>query len=688
MRDRGAALFLGLLLAGGCQHELDVIGRPCTSAADCPDAVCGPHGRCVVARDGLADLPATDAADASAPDRGADLARPDLPAPDQAKPDLPTPDLPPPDLPAPDQLAMDAAVPDALQSDAAAPVAYKLPGICSKAGWCWQNPIPMGSVFTGVWGSGPTDVWAATKSTVLRFDGAKLAYVDVPAGGLLYDIWGGSPSAVFLAGVSGAKIYDGKTWTTKNLTYPSIVFFYKVWGAAPTDVLLVGAAGNLRHLKGKTWTKEVSGLSDNLHGIWGASATEYHVVGDKGSAARYDGKAWTPMNTGTTKDLRAVWGRGPSQVYAFGYDGTALRFDGSKWNPEKLPGVSAHLLDAWGGQGSELYVVGDKGTILRHDGKAWNTMASNTTQQLADVWGLGPSEIYATGANGTVLRFDGAVWDNLSTLASTGDLVTVWGFSSTDVFAAGNYVMLHYDGKEWTARPKFSSYPPLALWGFSATDLYAIDSQGYFGRFDGTKWTYITSCPKLKWPNSRLLGLWGMGSGTTREVYTLNGDTLLTYYPAIGVCKDSPLPAPAGGSMRTLWGSGGELFAGGIKGTVLRRDTSGKWAAMKTNATGTVRHIFGTGPKDLWAVGDKVIAHYTGYWSNTASTANYTDGWTHGTGEVYLVSQYGVLALKSGPKWVEVVRGQPALEFNAIWGTSATDIFLVGAGGAILHKGP
>lgn len=38
----------------------------------------------------------------------------------------------------------------------------RIPGlgtVCSKAGWCWENPLPHGRSLNAVWGADSNNVW-------------------------------------------------------------------------------------------------------------------------------------------------------------------------------------------------------------------------------------------------------------------------------------------------------------------------------------------------------------------------------------------------------------------------------------------------------------------------------------------------------------------------------------------------
>lgn len=66
--------------------------------------------------------------------------------------------------------------------------------------------------------------------------------------------------------------------------------------------------------------------------------------------------------------------------------------------------------------------------------------------------------------------------------ASDG-LESVWGSSSSDVFAVGvDGIILHYDGSAWSVMNSGTSDELYGVWGSSSTDVFAVGAYGYMGQ--------------------------------------------------------------------------------------------------------------------------------------------------------------------------------------------------------------
>ncbi len=74
--------------------------------------------------------------------------------------------------------------------------------------------------------------------------------------------------------------------------------------------------------------------------------------------------------------------------------------------------------------------------------------------------GSSENDVYAVGAAGMVLHYNGQEWLNVD-LGIVGNLNSVWGSSSSDVFMGGSGGIRHFDGSSWK------------LWTQTNTDLAA-----------------------------------------------------------------------------------------------------------------------------------------------------------------------------------------------------------------------
>jgi len=141
--------------------------------------------------------------------------------------------------------------------------------------------------------------------------------------------------------------------------------------------------------------------------------------------------------------------------------------------------------------------------------------------------------------------------------------------------------------------------------------------------------------------------------------------------------------------LRSVWGSSFKnVISVGDSGTILHFDGE-DWTAMTSPTTNRLRAVWGSSSTNVWAVGDSgTILHFDGDgWSGvTSPTSTYIYGlWGTGSANVYAAAQGQVLRY-DGTAWTEIdtIPSPPA--YRAIWGSSASDIFVVGGLGRIVHN--
>ncbi|MFC1591319.1 hypothetical protein ACFL43_02220 [Thermodesulfobacteriota bacterium] len=266
----------------------------------------------------------------------------------------------------------------------------------------------------------------------------------------------------------------------------------------------------------------------------------------------------------------------------------------------------------------------------------WEWQNSGTGDSLISVWGTSSSDVFAVGWNGTILHSGGSAWSAM-TSGTTNPLRDVWGTSSSDVFAVGrNGMILHYNGSAWsdTASLGWSLFD---LWGSSSSDIYVATSYGAFYHYDGSAWSQIaTGAPG--W----LQGVWGSSAS---DVFAVGTDGAIVHYN--GISWSTMLSDPTV-EFHDVWGSSGsDVFAVGPYGVIFHYDGSA-WSAMVSGTTEDLMGVWGSSGTDVFAVGWRgTILHYNGSsWSTMPSPTTNT--------------------------------------FYGVWGSSASDVYVVGGGGAIL----
>ena len=390
-----------------------------------------------------------------------------------------------------------------------------------------------------VWGSGPSDVYAAGRDLdhpiILRWDGDDWTtawngpdtaddgdHVSAVFGASASDVWAVTNHGDILRKTTGAFVDTGDNAT-----------ILRMWGSATDDVWGVGLG--IYHFGGSSWQLIDDVPQDTtLRAVWGSDEDNVFAVGFGGTILHYDGHAWTRMRSPTARDLFAVWGNDRGDVYAAGEFGTLLHFTGAGWS-ETVPSGVDTLEAVWGSDPWNVYFGG--GTLgafrlVRFDGEDFSTAVSGDPgqQTITAIHGTGANDIVAVGlgtsSTGVALRYagvswaeDALTWGGTDVWASGGHvaiatvftgfdvyrypgsgttwspeavpgqtLQSVFGLSPTDIFASGLFDMLHWNGVEWTQQTTPSGYW-WDLWAAASDDVWAV-GDGII-HYDGSTWSQI-----------------------------------------------------------------------------------------------------------------------------------------------------------------------------------------------------
>ena len=151
------------------------------------------------------------------------------------------------------------------------------------------------------------------------------------------------------------------------------------------------------------------------------------------------------------------------------------------------------------------------------------------------------------------------------------------------------------------------------------------------------------------------------------------------------VCTTGPMkwcwenPLPQGNTLRSLWGTGpSDVFAVGDNGTVLRYD--GKTWKAKIIPPEALNAVAGSSATNVYAVGyNGRIRRFDGTtWTTISSPVTYSlNGvWVASSGEVIAAGNAGYVARFDGSKWH---KERPTIQnLYGVWGGGPTDVFVVG----------
>ena len=270
------------------------------------------------------------------------------------------------------------------------------------------------------------------------------------------------------------------------------------------------------------------------------------------------------------------------------------------------------------------------------------------------------------------------------TSGTNADLTDVWPVSPTETFVVGEAgtrngvasVIRRFDGTGWVEQHRENDLRLRGLWGSSATDIYAVG-------FD-----FVA-------PIARMLHYDG---ATWTEVPGFVADAEQLSFEAVW-----------GTSATDVWAVGG-AFDGEFDRTLIYHFAGEFWQRMLLPGAlnPSLMDVWGSGPSDVYAVGHDmasdpgvgVVLHYDGAtWSPVFQQDGLVPNAVWGTSatDVFLagfqVTQKsdGEFTVTSaiwhydGSTWspMDLPKGDEVL--SDIWGTSPSDVFAVGDRGLILH---
>ena len=426
------------------------------------------------------------------------------------------------------------------------------------------------------------------------------------------------------------------------------------------------------------------------------------AVYQDGSWRRVSG---APANSSFVPFFTGVAAFSPTDAYLssvgvgglFHFDGTAIRQVGGVQQGLRSVAVSSATPNA-------RYVIA--GTD--NNGGVW--VGNGTTFTRYSLPALGSvdlvcinsgTEAFATSrASGVpVYRFDGANWAAVQTPNSFG-IADLQCSGPGQIYLAAGGTLYRWNGNGWTSLvgpPPGTNGRPLHWAVVSPNEIYAAgDSAGVnraFYRFDGTSWrevgrlAYTTAFSSIRlWADPRGGAAYVAASVNDTipariDIVTPTSAKVLVYEPAL---RDVAMPTPS------------SAFVVGLN-FFLARWNGARWTVDAPPAgTATIRALRGVwadGPGNAWAVGSRsTIVRWDGTrWNLLSDSAraivfpsdNYNAVWGTG-GSVWIVGDASIVRC-SAPSTCATNPQPGAGALYGVWGTSATNVFAVGAGGRILH---
>jgi hypothetical protein len=295
----------------------------------------------------------------------------------------------------------------------------------------------------------------------------------------------------------------------------------------------------------------------------------------------------------------------------------------------------------------------------------WRSLRAFTDQDLEDSIAFAWDDVWVVtmGYDETslILHFDGGGW--LQQDSPVQAPRAIWGTRADDLWIGGDQRnVMHFDGQTWTAYDVGFDEGVTDLWGTARDDVWAVGERGV-AHWNGERWD-------LYGVDFAALSVWTGERGTVWVggrfgFYYFDGSAWA--WVEIGERQ-----------VRGVWGSSPrDVYAIGPR-TVHHFDGQAWTVPTTPRLPGTVETIWGAGPDDVWVGGrsDSVL-HFDGRsWTAllVGLPAGVTTGWSSGPGSTWVGSQDGGLRHFDGGGWRDTPK---AGEMWGVWGTG-NELWTVG----------
>lgn len=279
-------------------------------------------------------------------------------------------------------------------------------------------------------------------------------------------------------------------------------------------------------------------------------------------------------------------------------------------------------------------------------------------------------------------------------------LWSVWGSSATDAWAAGESgSLVHYSGGKWQASLSPTKSPLYALWGSAANDIYAVGDRGTVLHYDGQEWSAMT----ISGSTTGIGALYGVWGSSKDDVWIVGaGGVILRKSGGTLSRVQTPMDPAYQVLLKSVWGTGNTVYAVGAAGSLLKYDGTNWSASMVPGAmseiltsiagtsasnlfvsslSGAIRRFDGTNWTTVSPFGNFGIY---GLWASGSDVVAVGDVLYYDTATKDLTKRQGIVKKWNGTAFVDVPMTKP-ISLYAIWGTSATDLVMVGASGTIVR---
>jgi len=548
---------------------------------------------------------------------------------------------------------------------------------CVPFGW---KRIDMPDVVQYLHALAANNVWVVGNNAMVQhYDGTTWSAVDVSActTSIVSEVFALSSTDAVISTDQGVGVVTSAGCTLHPTSEPIVA----LWASSTSDVYFGGDSG-LWHLNNGVW-EQIDALPTQT--IWGSSATDIYSssdanTGDPSTQAvlrHFDGTWSTPAPVSGLYKIFQINGTSASDVYLAGGDDTGVPMvmhgSGTTWT-NVLGTVSALGADpAWAVSvtpaANRLYVLGldlstFTGLLFSGKGDGWVNMAL-PLDSYPRPWGTSDGSVWTAATNTKhVYVLDGAALiETPSPPTGAGTLVVQHEDAAFALKAQpfGSPDLYTWDGAKWTDE-EAATYAVEVIGG----EVYASFSAFIQKRTGPGSWTVITgslnsgfiagtSDTDLHFGNATALRHWdGVNSTAVTMPFYVYGVWAASTTKAFAVgfmggiahwdgSTWTQVASPTTVTLTHVWGlSATDVYASGsdATGSVFLHYNGTTWAPFAVPPPESViANIWGTGPNDLFIVGNEGLHRWDGtQWLPVATGSQYTPRTMSGVGDTLYIS--------------------------------------------------
>ncbi|MEA3247776.1 MAG: hypothetical protein U9Q74_16625 [Gemmatimonadota bacterium] len=503
-----------------------------------------------------------------------------------------------------------------------------------------------------------------------------------------------STTEAYLAHQAGLFTFDGTNITRVGTVNDPLASVAAVTSGSAKWVAAGTVNGAVWIGNTQSWQRYTLGTSARIDAVCITGQNEaFAASSTSGQIFRFNGSVWTsvsaPLATVPKYHLQCP---AAGQAFVIASGSALYQWNGSTWVALPLTGIGPARIVTFDWavvSPTEIYAVSDSSrtdrVFYRFDGTKWNELGRERfnqafSQPWADPRG---GAAYAVSLFGRVEKM---TTSGASVLAYQPNLRDVVMTSASSAFAVGwNMFLARWDGAQWTVDP-----PPAGtrntralqgVWSDGPKNAWAVGARSVALKFDGTAWAVVSDSLRPLGAQDNYNAVWGSAS----DVWIV-GDATIVQCKGGTSCGSQPSPAASAGALYSVWGSAANnIFAVGVGGRILKYDGTA-WATMASPTNRTLARVAGSGPTDVWALGDSVLLHYDGtQWSvvgrgngdfadllsHVPTVAEQQPGssrpdyqglfqlglWVRSPKEVYVGSEFGNIVRYDGTSWHNMTSG-------------------------------